>query len=416
MRTPFVSLNSWLDGGTILQGADPAEIVTGGPSDWPLLAAALERHRDTADRPDRLHPAGAAVGYFTYEGGFWFAFYPRLVAAEKNFNNPRWRAARRAWREDHPKPDRPVSSGQWRRPASLSWRSNLTRAQYTAAVRRAQDYIRAGDIYQVNLAQRFGTGPRPTPVDPYALFQELCWRSPAPGAAFIDTGGSQILSSSPELFLQIQGRAIRTRPIKGTRPRDRDPLRDQQLAYELMTDPKELAELIMITDLERNDLGRICEFGSVTVPELLQRETFAQVHHLVSTVEGTLRPGVGPVEALAACFPGGSITGAPKKRAMEIIAELEPGPRGVFTGAIGYFGFNGDAAFSIAIRTLVAEADGELHAHAGSGITAGSDPDGEYEETLHKASGMKLALERFLHHSEGEVAPPTPHGLPEPQP
>jgi len=416
MRPPFISLNSWLDESLILQGAEPVEVVTGRPGEWDKLTRALERHRDDALGPDRLHPRGAAVGYFTYEGGYWFAFYPRLAVAEKNFNNPRWQETRRAWRADQP----PLDDAEDPLPdtsAPLDWQSNMTRARYAAAVRRAQDYIRAGDIYQVNLAQRFGTPAHPhRRIDPYALFQELCWRSPAPGAAFLDTGERQILSSSPELFLQIQGRHIRTRPIKGTRPRDRDPLRDQQLAYELMTDPKELAELIMITDLERNDLGRICEFGSVTVPELLQRETFAQVHHLVSTVEGTLRAETGPVDALAACFPGGSITGAPKKRAMEIIAELEPCPRGVFTGAIGYFGFNGDAAFSIAIRTLVAEASGELHAHAGSGITADSDPEREYEETLHKASGMKLALERFLRHSGKRGEQPIPHGTTEPQP
>lgn len=388
MRSPFVSLNSWQEENTILQGTEPVEVLTGGPKDWPRLAAALERYRASEAAPDQLHPRGAAVGYLTYEGEFWFAFYPQLTVAEKSFNNPRWRAARQAWIADYPNP------GEL--PRQLDWISNFSGESYAAAVCQAQEYIRAGDIYQVNLAQRFSGRVPAGSVNPYGLFEQLCWRSPAPGMAFLDTGERQILSSSPELFLQIQGRQIKTKPIKGTRPRDRDPLRDQQLAYELMTDPKELAELIMITDLERNDLGRICEFGSVTVPELLQRETYAQVHHLVSTVEGTLRPGISAVEALASCFPGGSITGAPKKRAMEIISELEPCPRGVFTGAIGYFGFNGDAAFSIAIRTLVAEADGELHAHAGSGITADSHPQREYEETLHKASGMKLALEGFF--------------------
>lgn len=406
MRPPFVSLNSWHDDHTILQGTEPVEILTGGASDWHRLEAALDRHREPEPAPDRLHPRGAAVGSFSYEGDFWFAFYPQLNVAEKTFNNPHWQAARQSWSRDHPAPP-PL-------PPTLDWQSNFSQADYCDAVLRAQDYIRAGDIYQVNLAQRLSAPLPPGGVRPYPLFQQLCWRSPAPGMAFLDTGERQILSSSPELFLQIQGRQIRTRPIKGTRPRDRDPLRDQQLAYELMTDPKELAELIMITDLERNDLGRLCEFGSVTVPELLQRETFPQVHHLVSTVEGTLRPDVTPVAALAACFPGGSITGAPKKRAMEIIAELERGPRGVFTGAIGYFGFNGDAAFSIAIRTLVTEADGELHTHVGSGITADSVPAREYRETLHKASGMKLALEGFFR-QQYRPAKRSPHVRSHPQ-
>jgi anthranilate/para-aminobenzoate synthase component I len=187
---------------------------------------------------------------------------------------------------------------------------------------------------------------------------------------------------------------VTTRPIKGTRPRDRDPLRDEQLAFELQTDPKELAELIMITDLERNDLGRICEYGSVTVTRLAQLERFPQVFHLVSTVEGLLRPEVDALEAVRACIPGGSITGAPKKRACEIIAELEPCARGIYTGLIGYFDASGDATFSLAIRTMVQEGDG-LHFSTGSGITAGSVPALEYEETLHKASGLQLALEAY---------------------
>jgi anthranilate/para-aminobenzoate synthase component I len=172
-------------------------------------------------------------------------------------------------------------------------------------------------------------------------------------------------------------------------------VRDEQLAFELQTDPKELAELVMITDLERNDLGRICEYGSVAVTRLLQLERFAQVFHLVSTVEGMLRPEIDAVTAVCACLPGGSISGAPKRRACEIIAELEPEPRGIYTGAIGYFADNGDAAFSMAIRTLVQKED-RLEFSVGSGITAGSDPAREYEETLHKAAGLRLALESYL--------------------
>ncbi len=195
-----------------------------------------------------------------------------------------------------------------------------------------------------------------------------------------------------------------TRPIKGTRPRSRDPMRDEQLAYELLTDPKELAELVMITDLERNDLGRICEYGSVAVTQLVQLERFAQVFHLVSTIEGLLRPGVDALEAVHACIPGGSISGAPKIRACEIIQELEPCPRGIYTGLIGYFDSSGDAAFSIAIRTLVQE-NGHLHFSVGSGITAGSVPAREYEETLHKAAGMQLALRTYAAAESCKPAP-----------
>lgn len=375
---PFVSLNSWEEPGRILQACNPVEIVTGGWNDWGRLESALSRYRQP--ELDSVHPRGAAIGYFTYEGDFWFGFFPEVIVASGEKPNDLWLERRRAW-----------SGADRLGEGSAEWRSNFSREEFESIVRRAQEYIAAGDIYQVNLAQRFAA---PMRVNPYVLFEQLLWRSPAPGGAFLDTGERQILSSSPELFIRLRGRHITTRPIKGTRPRSRDPLRDEQLAYELMTDPKELAELVMITDLERNDLGRVCEFGSVTVSELIKLERYAQVFHLVSTVEGMLRPEIGPVAAVRECFPGGSISGAPKKRACEIIRELEPCARGIYTGAIGYFGFNGDAAFSIAIRTLIQERH-ELHFHVGGGITADSIPAREYEETLHKAAGMRLALEEY---------------------
>jgi para-aminobenzoate synthetase component 1 len=228
----------------------------------------------------------------------------------------------------------------------------------------------------------------------------LLARSPAPGGAFLDFGDTRVLSASPELFLRIRGRHVTTRPIKGTRPRSRDPIRDEQLAFELLTDPKELAELVMITDLERNDLGQICDYGSVNVTQLVQLERFPQVFHLVSTIEGMLRTDVDALDAVKACLPGGSISGVPKKRACEIIAELEPCPRGIYTGLIGYFDDNGDAAFSIAIRTMVLQGE-NLHFSVGSGITAGSVPAHEYEETLHKAAGMQMALEAYQNALQG---------------
>jgi para-aminobenzoate synthetase component 1 len=185
-----------------------------------------------------------------------------------------------------------------------------------------------------------------------------------------------------------------TRPIKGTRPRFKDDEADQASARELLNSEKENAELIMITDLERNDLGKVCEFGSVRVADMLSLEKLEHVYHLVSTVTGTLREDVDQLGALAACFPGGSITGAPKKRAMEIIDELETMPRGLYTGAVGYLGFNGESQFNIPIRTLVRDGN-SLHYHVGAGIVADSDPDEEFEETLHKAKGIKLAIERY---------------------
>ena len=267
--------------------------------------------------------------------------------------------------------------------------SNLTRADFIFAVERAQKYIRAGDIYQVNLSHRLAAECKFTGLD---FLKKLSTVSPAPFSAFLDCGEFQIASSSPEQFLRMSGAHIVTRPIKGTRPRHADPTRDAQLAYELQTSAKELSELVMITDLLRNDLGKVCEFGSVQVPELAKLEKFAQVQHLVSTVEGRLRNGVTHFAALASAFPGGSITGAPKFRAMEIIDELEPISRGPYCGAIGYLGFNRESQLSIAIRTAICARE-QIYFNVGAGIVADSNPEAEYEETLAKARGFFAALE-----------------------
>jgi para-aminobenzoate synthetase component 1 len=267
--------------------------------------------------------------------------------------------------------------------------SNITRAQYESAVERALEYIRRGEIYQVNLAQRLSA---PIMSEPWDFYLRLIERSPAPFSAFLDGGDFQLISASPERFLRLSGAHIQTRPIKGTRPRDPDPTRDAQLTYELQTSAKEMAELVMITDLLRNDLGRVCEFGSVHVPELVRLERYPQVQHLVSTVEGRLRSDVTHLRALAQCFPGGSISGAPKFRAMQIIDELENVARGPYTGALGYLGFNRESQFSILIRTAIVR-NGFAYYHAGSGIVADSDPTAEYHETLAKAAGFIQAIE-----------------------
>lgn len=266
--------------------------------------------------------------------------------------------------------------------------TNVTREAFLSRVRRAQAYIRSGDIYQVNLSQRL-TVPFGAPG--WRLFQALNAVSPAPFSAYFDAGEFQIASSSPELFLRLSDSQIQTRPIKGTRPRSSDPTCDSQLSYQLQTSPKEMAELVMITDLLRNDLGKVCEFGSVHVPELVRLERFAQVQHLVSTVEGVLRSDVTHLGALAACFPGGSITGAPKVRAMEIIDELETVRRGPYTGALGYLGFNRQSQFSMIIRTGLVK-EGLAHFQVGAGIVADSEPEAEFLETLAKARGFIEAL------------------------
>jgi len=333
-----------------LMGAEPQAILEGGWDDWHLLEEALARGTE-----------GGLAGWFDYDGNFRFGDFSR------------WRPAA---------PDATAGPAPRVRP---SFRPGLDPEEWIGLVKRAHAYIAAGDIYQVNLTH---TLTAEWPEHPALFYPRLRAASPAPYACCVQLGDTAVLSASPECFLRIDGRRIVTRPIKGTRPRAG---RDAAAARELLASEKERAELVMITDLERNDLGQVCEYRSVEVTALCELQTFAQVHHLVSTVEGRLRPEVTAVQAVRACYPGGSITGAPKKRAREIIAELEPVPRGIYTGAIGYFGRDGRAVFNIAIRTLVVR-DGRATYGVGAGIVADSDPAAEYDETLHKAAGLFAAL------------------------
>lgn len=267
--------------------------------------------------------------------------------------------------------------------------SNFDRAGYEAAVRRAVEYVHAGDCFQVNLSQRLLAPLREHPLELYGRLRE---RNPAPFGGYFDLGEFQILSASPERFLRAHPDGeVETRPIKGTRPRGRTSEEDAALVRDLTTSPKDRAENVMIVDLLRNDLGRVCEYGSVRVPRVCEVETFRFVHHLVSEVRGRLRPGVGPLELIAATFPGGSVTGAPKVRAMEIIAELEPTARGPYCGCLGWIGFDGAMDTNILIRTFTA-GRGWVQFPAGGGIVADSDPAREYEETLHKAAGLLRSL------------------------
>lgn len=269
--------------------------------------------------------------------------------------------------------------------------SNFSRKAYEKAVTRVIGYIHAGDIFQANLSQRFETelGEGDTP---YAMYLRLRAASPAPFASFFNFGAGAIVSSSPERFLSCREGIVETKPIKGTRPRGRTPEEDARLAAELLASEKDRAENVMIVDLLRNDISRVCDDRSVEVEKLCQLESFANVHHLVSTVRGQLRQGMTSADLLAACFPGGSVTGAPKRRAMEIIAELEPTTRGPYCGAIGWLGADGNMDSAIAIRTIVV-AGRRVTFQAGGGIVADSDPAAEYEETLAKALHMREALE-----------------------
>lgn len=262
--------------------------------------------------------------------------------------------------------------------------SNLHPQQYAAIFERVQRYIHDGDCYQINLAQRFASRVE---GDPWSAYKTLRHLNPAPLAAYLTTPFGQILSSSPERFLRMHDGLVETRPIKGTRPRGIDADGDEVLAHELLTSTKDQAENLMIVDLLRNDLGKVCIPGSIRVPELFALERFATVQHLVSTIMGRLNPSQDAIALLQACFPGGSVTGAPKLRAMQIIRELEPHPREVYCGVIGYIGFDGAMDTNIAIRTMVHK-DGNIRFWAGGGIVYDSVMEQEYAETLHKAKAM----------------------------
>lgn len=268
--------------------------------------------------------------------------------------------------------------------------SNFDRRGYEAVVRKGRDYVHAGDCFQVNLSQRLLC---PLREDPRELYGRLRRLNPAPFAGFFDLGDFQVLSASPERFLQLRADGeVVTRPIKGTRPRGADRAADEALIRSLTTNPKDRAENVMIVDLLRNDLGRVCEYGTVRVPRVCEVETFRYVHHLVSEVRGRLRAGLGPADLLAAAFPGGSVTGAPKVRAMEIIAELEPTARGPYCGSLAWVGFDGRMDTNILIRTFTA-GRGWIQFPVGGGVVADSEPDREYEETLHKAAGLLRSLD-----------------------
>ena len=270
--------------------------------------------------------------------------------------------------------------------------ANMTKAYYLDAIARIKEYIRSGDIYQVNMTQRFQCR---TEASPYELYTRLRNINPAPFAAYLDFGMGQLLSSSPERFLQIRNGKVQTRPIKGTRPRGASEQEDSANRQELLESEKDRAELLMIVDLMRNDLGRVCKTGSVKVTEMYHIEDYSTVFQLVSTVEGELEQGIHALDCIKAAFPGGSITGAPKIRAMEVIDELEPTQRNVYTGSIGYVGFNGDADLNIVIRTIMLK-DETAYFQVGGGIVWDSDAEMEYEETLVKAKALIEALQAEL--------------------
>ncbi|WP_429073393.1 aminodeoxychorismate synthase component I [Aeromonas veronii] len=345
---------------------------------------------------------GGALGLFGYDLGRRFERLPVQAAADiavpdmavgiydwallRNVATGDWQlvhwgdkaglAKRLAWLEQQQAKPAPAFALQG------SWQSNMSRAEYGEKFARIQEYLAAGDCYQINLTQRFSA---PYQGDEWQAYCLLATANKAPFSAFIRLPESALLSLSPERFLLLDGRHIETKPIKGTRPRHPDPTIDRQVALELAQADKDRSENLMIVDLLRNDIGRVSRPGSVSVPHLFAVESFPAVHHLVSTIHGELDARWQGVDLLRACFPGGSITGAPKIRAMEIIEELEPQRRNAYCGSIGYLSQHGRMDTSICIRTLIAEA-GRLHCWAGGGIIADSDADSEYQETYDKVA------------------------------
>ena len=285
--------------------------------------------------------------------------------------------------------ERSLSQGEPPGPGPVAFASNITREQFEDAVRKGQEHIAAGDIYQVVLSQRFEADIQ---ADPFTVYRALRHVNPSPYMYFIRMGPQTIVGSSPEMLVRVEGRHVETHPIAGTRPRGRTEEEDQRLAEELRVNEKERAEHVMLVDLGRNDVGRVSEYGSVRVPQFLALERYSHVMHLVSTVEGRLAEDRDRLDALVACFPAGTVSGAPKIRAMEIIADLEPVRRGIYAGAIGYLDFAGNLDFCIAIRTITMR-NGRASVQAGAGIVSDSNPTAEYEETRDKAKALMRALE-----------------------
>lgn len=359
----------------------PEEVLRGGINDTSDIEKLL-RARNSV-KTDLGYPDGGLAGWVDYNGDYTFGVYDRfwVYAHEQG----RWIQEGGSIEIEGDSTSAEVCLDQWR--------ATMSKEDFIAAVIKAQEYIASGHIYQVNLAQKFITEVIKG-TDLYSLYAQLRRSSPAPMACYGNLGGVELLSSSPETFLKMSGRVIEARPIKGTMPRFKNSERDNLSAYQLRTSQKENAELVMITDLLRNDLGKVCEYGSVTVDELLSVEKLEHVYHMVSTVRGQIKSELSQVEALQSCLPGGSITGAPKIRAMDIIKELEVTDRGLYTGVVGYLGYNGESQFNIAIRSMVREGK-ELSYHVGAGIVADSDPAKEYDETLVKAEGIRKALSLF---------------------
>jgi anthranilate synthase component I len=423
-KDPFLVLRTE-DGHTVLERSGETERI-----DEPFLGALrrlMSQYRSPYV-PDLPRFTGGAVGFFGYDAAPWFE--PALSEAweaHAGQGRPEHRAAFMLFDTvlafDHVKhriliianaritPDedletlyqfacarigflereleRSLSREGGREPKPVAVEANTSRADFEAAVRTAKEHIAAGDVYQVVLSQRFTAA---VDADPLTVYRALRHVNPSPYMYFLRLGGLSLVGSSPEMLVRVEGRRVETHPIAGTRPRGRSDEEDLRLGEELKRDEKERAEHVMLVDLGRNDLGRVCEYGSVRVPQFMTLERYSHVMHLVSKVEGRLAEDLDRLDALVACFPAGTVSGAPKIRAMEIIAGLEPAPRGPYAGAVGYLDFAGNLDCCIAIRTIVLE-NGVASVQAGAGIVADSNPAAEYQESCDKARALLRAIE-----------------------
>lgn len=379
------------------------------------LSKIFQKYRTVPDAS--LPPfAAGAIGYFAYEckdhleerlrsrfrgelsvPEVYFLFFDRSVVWDHDTRRIHWcerkspgpRAGQKDWREELLKKRKaPKSSGREAAVLPMDLAFSMDEKTFGAAVRRAKEYIRRGEIFQANLSHRISFKLPQGARQLYARLREV---NPSSFFGILESGDFEIVSGSPERLLRLEGRSLDTRPIAGTRARGKDPAEDQALSLDLFLSEKERAEHVMLVDLERNDLGRVCEAGSVQVDEFMSLENYSHVKHITSNVRGTLREGLDAFDALKAFFPGGTITGAPKIRCMQIIDELETVPRGPYTGSLGYLSFTGDMDLNILIRSLVVR-DGTAWLNVGAGIVADSDPKKEYHETLHKAKAVLEAV------------------------
>lgn len=375
-------------------GFSPFKTIESG--DWQVLRKALKKYR----RPVAGGTfSGGAAGYIGYEGRFHFGLYDQVLVFDHMAKTVAVHAPAAETKNicailKMPAAKALIAAGT---AGKTAWKSDFTKTSYMAAVRRALDHIRRGDIYQINLSRcETMEADWQDSADACAIYAALRRYSPSPFSAYYDAGGQTILSSSPERFIKLSGRRALVKPMKGTRPRGASPAQDERLRQDLLHSPKEIAELLMVTDLERNDLGRVCTYGSVKVSAMRTIEKYKTVFQATATIEGLLAPGRDQVDLLQATFPSGSVTGCPKIEAMKIIQKLEKSPRGLYTGALGYIDFGGDMDFSVLIRAMFLK-PGRVTFHVGGGIVADSDPAAEYDETCIKAQAMQKALQEVFH-------------------